>query len=133
MKTKRAILLGIAIWAIGILFYSISYYIPIAENAETQANTVLFVVVMPLVWLACSFYYKKDCNTHGFIVGQTLLLTAVAMDALITVPFFVIPKGGSHYSFFTSMGFWIIALEFLIVASLYWYIRVFPHKVESTN
>jgi len=66
-------------------------------------------------------------------VGQTLLLTAVAMDALITVPFFVIPKGGSHYSFFTSMGFWIIALEFLIVASLYWYIRVFPHKVESTN
>ena len=50
MKTTRAILLGIAIWIIAILFYSISYAIPILENPETQANIVLFVVVMPLVW-----------------------------------------------------------------------------------
>ena len=126
MKTQRTILLGIAIWIIGILFYSISYAIPILENPETQANIVLFVVVMPLVWFACSFYYKKDTKTHGFKVGQTLLLTAVTLDALITIPFFVMPQGGSHYSFFTSLGFWIIAFEFLAVATLYWYIRVYP-------
>lgn len=126
MKTQRSILLGIAIWIIGILFYSISYAIPILENPETQANIVLFVAVMPLVWFACSFYYKKDTKTHGFKVGQTLLLTAVALDALITVPFFVMPQGGSHYSFFTSLGFWIIAFEFIAVATLYWYIRVYP-------
>lgn len=127
MKTKRAILLGIAIWIIGILFYSISYYVPILESADTQANIVLFVVVMPLVWLACSFYYKKDNKTHGFKVGQTMLLTAVVLDALITVPFFVIPRGGNHYSFFTSVGFWIIAFEFLLVSSLYWYARVYSN------
>ena len=126
MKTQRAILLGIAIWLIAILFYSISYVIPILEDLDTQADVVLFVVVMPLVWFACSFYYKKDTKTHGLKVGQTLLLTAVALDALITVPLFVIPNGGNYYSFFTSMGFWIIALEFLLVASLYWYARVYP-------
>lgn len=131
MKTKRAILLGIAIWIIGILFYSISYYVPILENAETQANLVLFVVVMPLVWLACSFYYKKASTTHGYLVGQTMLLTAVALDALITVPFFIIPNGGSHYGFFTDLGFWIIALEFLATATLYWYVRVYPRKIIS--
>ena len=131
MKTKRAILLGIAIWVIGILFYSISFYVPILENAETQANLVLFIVVMPLVWLGCSFYYKKDYKTHGYKVGQTMLLTAVALDALITVPFFVIPDGGNHYSFFTSLGFWIIAFEFLAVAVLYWYTRVYPHNITS--
>ena len=125
MRTQRAILLGIAIWIIVILFYSISYVIPILEDLDTQANVVLFVVVMPLVWFACYFYYKKDNKTHGYKVGQTMLLTAVALDALITVPLFVIPNGGSHYSFFTSAGFWIIAFEFLLVASLYWYARVY--------
>lgn len=131
MKTKRAILLGIAIWIVAILFYSISYHIPILENADTQANVVLFVAVMPLVWIACSIYYKKDNKTHGVKVGQTWLLTAVALDALITVPIFVIPNGGSHYSFFTSFGFWIIAFEFLLVAVLYWYTRVYPRQIIS--
>ena len=131
MKIKRAILIGFAIWCIGILLYSISYYIPILENADNQANVVLFIAIIPLVWLGCSFYYKKDKKTHGYKVGQTMLLTAVALDALITVPFFIIPKGGSHYSFFTSLGFWIIAFEFLMVAVLYWYARVYPHNIIS--
>tara|TARA_A100000171_G_C2129327_1_gene145628 strand:- start:1210 stop:1611 length:402 start_codon:yes stop_codon:yes gene_type:complete len=126
MKIKRALLIGIAIWIIAILFYSISYYVPVLENAETQANLVLFAVVIPLVWWGCSFYYKKEKDTHGYLVGQTLLLTAVVLDAMITVPFFIIPTGGSHYSFFTSLGFWIIAAEFLLVAVLYWYTRVYP-------
>ena len=125
MKIKRAIVLGIIIWSIGILLYSLSYYVPILENPETQANLVLFIAVMPLVWIGCKFYYKKDSQTHGYLVGQTLLLTAVALDALITVPFFVIPKGGSHYSFFTDLDFWIIAIEFLLVATLYWYAKVY--------
>lgn len=128
MKTTRAILLGIAIWIIAILFYLISYAIPILENPDTQANIVLFVVVMPLVWCGCYFYYKKDNKTHGLKVGQTLLLTAVVLDALITVPFFVMPNGGNHYSFFTSMGFWIIAFEFPLVASLYWYARMYTKR-----
>ena len=126
MKIKRALLAGMAIWVIAILFYSISYYFPVLENVETQANLVLFVLVPPLVWLGCTFYYKKDNQTHGYLVGQTMLLTAAALDVFITVPFFVIPEGGSHYSFFTSIGFWIIAAEFLLVAVLYWYARVYP-------
>ena len=128
MKTQRAILLGIAIWIIAILFYSISYAIPILEDLDTQANIVLFIIVLPLVWFACSIYYKKDNKTHGLKVGQTMLLTAVALDALITVPFFVMPNGGNHYTFFTSLGFWIIAFEFLLIASLYWYTRVYTKR-----
>ena len=131
MKIKRAIALGIIIWSIGILLYSLSYYVPILEDPETQANLVLFAAVMPLVWLGSTFYYKKDKQTHGYLVGQTLLLTAIVLDALITVPFFVIPKGGSHYSFFTGLGFWIIAIEFLVVATLYWYARVYSQIKSS--
>ena len=133
MKTKRAIVLGVIIWCIGIFLYSLSYYVPILENPEAQANLVLFAAVMPLVWLGCRFYYKKDRHTHGYLVGQTLLLTAVALDALITVPLFVIPKGGSHYSFFTDLGFWVIAIEFLLVATLYWYARVYTQIKSSKH
>ena len=131
MEIKRAILLGTAIWIIGVLFYSLSYYVPFIEDTNTQADVVLFIVVMPLVWFACFYYYKKDNTTHGYVVGQTMLFTSVALDALITVPFFVIPNGGSHYSFFTSLGFWIIAFEFLLVAILYWYTRVYPNTIIS--
>tara|TARA_R110002073_G_scaffold128999_3_gene275120 strand:- start:82359 stop:82760 length:402 start_codon:yes stop_codon:yes gene_type:complete len=126
MKIKRAILLGIIIWSIGILLYSLSYAIPILENPDIQANLVLFIAVMPLIWLGCRFYYKKDSRTHGYLVGQTFLLTAAALDAIITVPFFIMPNGGSHYSFFTDLGFWVIAFEFLLVAVLYWYAKVYP-------
>lgn len=131
MKTKRAILIGIAIWMIAVLFYSLSYYVPILEDADQQANVVLFLIVIPLVWLGCSIYYKKDQATHGYKVGQTLLFVSIVLDALITVPFFMMPMGVDHFSFFTSLGFWIIAIEFLSVAVLYWYARVYPKQVIS--
>lgn len=131
MKTKRAILTGVAIWIIAVLLYSLSYYVTILEDASTQANTVLFIVVMPLVWLGCHYYYKKDNQTHGLIVGQAMLLTSVALDAIITVPLFEIPNGGNHYSFFTAPAFWIIAFEFLTVATLYYFARVYPELHTS--
>ena len=64
-------------------------------------------------------------------VGQTIVTNrSCTLDALVTVPFFVIPNGGSHYTFFTSVGFWFIAFEFLLVASLYWYARVYTKHVQ---
>ena len=131
MKTKRAILIGIVIWIIAVLFYSISYYVPVLEDVDAQANAVLFIVVAPLVWLGCSYYYKKDSKTHGYKVGQIMLLTAVVLDALITVPFFKMPQGENHYDFFTSIGFWIIAIEFLAVAILYWYSFVYTQASKQ--
>lgn len=131
MKTKRAILTGVVIWIIAVLLYSLSFSVIIFENATTQANTVLFIAVMPLVWLGCQYYYKKDLHTHGIKIGQTMLLTSVALDALITVPLFEIPNGGSHYSFFTAPAFWIIAFEFLAVAALYYFVRVYPELHTS--
>jgi len=131
MKIKRAILIGIIIWIIAVFLYSTSYYIPVLEDADTQANVVLFIVVIPLVWFGCFYYYKIDNETHGLKVGQTMLLTSVALDALITVPLFEIPNGGSYFGFFTSLGFWIIALEFLLVTVLYWFTQVYLQKIQS--
>lgn len=133
MKVKYAILIGIVIWAVAASLFTLSFSIPILENPEQQANMVLFIVIMPLVWMGCKFYYKKDKTTHGFLVGQTLLLTAIALDVIITVPFIIIPSGGSYYSFFTSLGFWIVAVEFIAVAVLYWYAMVYSKSFTTAQ
>lgn len=126
MKTIRAILVGVGIWFFGVAFYTLSYQFPIMENPDKQANMVLFTVVMPLVWLGSHIYFKKEKSTHGFKIGQTFLLTAAFLDAVITVPLLIIPNGGSHYTFFVDPGFWIIAFEMIATAVLYYYVMVYP-------
>lgn len=123
MKQIRAIGIGSIIWIIGVSIYTLSSYISILEDAALQANMLLFLSVIPLVWYGAKQYYKEGINTHGYWVGQTFFLTSATLDALITVPFFSIPNGGSHYQFFTDFGFWLIGFEFVGIAVLYWYIE----------
>jgi hypothetical protein len=128
MKHLRAIGIGIIIWIIGVSVYNLSFYLSILENVQQQANMLLFIAVMPLVWFGAKQYFKNDAKTHGYWVGQTFFLTATALDALITVPFFVIPNGGSYYQFFTDLGFWLIGFEFISITVLYWYIKLGINK-----
>ncbi|MGB5236588.1 MAG: DUF5367 family protein [Flavobacteriaceae bacterium] len=130
MKTFRAIMIGAGVWFFAVAFYTLSYQFPILENRDEQANLVLLTVVLPLVWLGSHIYYKKDTTTHGIKIGQVLLLTAAFLDAVITVPLFIIPNGGSHSSFFLDPGFWIIAFEMIATAVLYYYITIYP-KIKS--
>ncbi|MEX0313110.1 MAG: DUF5367 family protein [Allomuricauda sp.] len=124
MKIVRAILIGVLIWILGVSTYALSFYLPFMDDKEQQANAVLFATVIPLVWMGSRLYYKKGATIHGWQLGQTLFLTSATLDALITVPFLIIPNGGSYYAFFTDLGFWLIALEFMTVALLYWYVKV---------
>ncbi|NAY92228.1 hypothetical protein GTQ34_09880 [Muricauda sp. JGD-17] len=132
MRKVRAIIIGTIIWALGVSVYSLSFLANIMEDAQQQANLVLFIAVMPLVWFGSKLYYKKGNSMHGYFVGQTFFLVAAALDALITVPFLVIPNGGSYFEFFTDMGFWLIGLEFIVTATLYWYAKVYT-KSQTTN
>ena len=131
MKTTRAILLGIDIWIICLIICLISYTIPVLESSNTQANIVLFVIVIPLVWFASSLYYKVDTQTHGLIIGHTMLAAAIFLQTLLIIPFYIISNGGIHYGFFTTLSFWIIVFEFLLVATLYWYVRIYPQIKSS--
>ena len=132
MKHLRAISIGVVIWIVGVSVFTLSSYIFILDDAEQQANMLLFISVMPLVWFGSKQYYKKDANTHGYWVGQTFFLTATALDALITVPVFIIPNGGSYYQFFTDLSFWLIGFEFITITVLYWYIKTGTTKQNQT-
>ncbi|MGD1947934.1 MAG: DUF5367 family protein [Croceivirga sp.] len=119
MKYFRAIGIGSVIWIIGVSIYNLSFFVPILENLAEQANIVLCIAVLPLVWLGAKHYYKRDAHTPGYWVGLVFFLVAGLLDAMITVPLFIIPHGGSHYEFFTDLGFWLIGLEFITIATLY--------------
>lgn len=125
MKTIKAILIGTGIWGVAVAFFTLSYFLPILSDLDQQANLVLLVTVLPLVWIGSRLYYKNS-TANGFKLGATFFLVAAILDALITVPLFIIPNGGDHLTFFTDPGFWIIALELVGVAVLYYYIKIYP-------
>jgi len=116
MKTFRAISIGAIIWVLGVSAFSLSFFIPILENLEVQANLVLFITVIPLVWFGAKQYYKKDNKTHGMWVGITFFGVAAILDALITVPLLMMPQGGSHSIFFSDPSFWLIGGVFITTA-----------------
>jgi hypothetical protein len=132
MKQFRILVIGIIIWIIGVSIYTLSFYIHILENPELQANIFLSLGILPVVWFGTKLYYRKKSSTNGYWLGFAFFLVAAVLDALITVPFLMAPYGGTHYSFFTAIGFWLIGLEFIITTTLYWYLKVHRKRITST-
>ena len=129
MKTIKAILIGVGIWVLAVSFYTASFQFQILEDLQQQANMVLFMAVMPLTWLGAHLYYKSKQKTQGYILGLIFFIIAGILDALITVPLFIIPNGGSHFQFYTDLGFWAIGLEMILTTVLYHYFNVYS-KVQ---
>lgn len=130
MSKIRAIIVGGFIWILGSSFYAASYLFPFLENQELQANLVLALAIIPNAWLGAHIYYK-GANIHGLIFGIIAVLTAILLDAIITVPYIIIPQGGSYQDFFSAPAFWLIAFEYLMVIILYWRIKVRPSLIQA--
>lgn len=128
MKYTRTIFIGILIWIIGVSLYTLSYYVPLLENAEQQANIWLSIVIVPVVWLGAKLYYRNGINAHGLRTGIIFFMISAILDALITVPFTILPYGGSYNDFFIDFGFWFIGLEFIATTTLYWYLKIFSKR-----
>ena len=124
MKQLRTIGLGVIIWITGVSIYSVSFYIPILEDKEFQANILLSLGILPVVWFGAKQYYKKENAVKGYWLGLAFFLIAAVLDAVITVPFLIIPYGGTYYSFFTAGGFWLIGMELVLMTTVYWYSKV---------
>ncbi|TMU55720.1 DUF5367 family protein [Flagellimonas algicola] len=133
MKTIKTLGISIAIWILGVSAFTLIYELPITENRYVQANIGLALVVPILVWAGAWLYYRKGSSTHGLKLGLAMLLVSASLDALITVPLLILPSGGSYASFFGSMDFWLIGLEFITVSALFWYFKVFKPTHSITQ
>ncbi len=122
MKTinlKYAFLAGLIVYVIGITFFLGSYYYPMVEDLELQSNITISIVIIPASIFGARFYYRKISNTNGLLLGITMFAIAALLDAVITVPFFFMPAGGTHYEFFVNPWFWLVALEYVLSVFIY--------------
>ena len=131
MDKVKAIIIGGFIWILGASFYTASYFIPFLDDLEVQANLVLAISLIPNAWLGASIYYRQGANTHGLKLGAIVVLTAILLDAIITVPYLIIPNGGSYQGFFGAPAFWLIVVEYLLIVFGYWYFKVNQRIIEA--
>lgn len=119
MKVTRIVVITIGIWLLGVTVFTLSHWYPFLEEVEFQSNLLLGVAILPLSWFGAHAYYLKDQVTSGLHLGIVMVSITIALDAIFTVPFFVIPEGGTYSSFFMAPGFWLLIIEYLAVVALY--------------
>ncbi|MEM6632074.1 MAG: DUF5367 family protein [Bacteroidota bacterium] len=132
LNVKSASIAGSIAYLLGVSAFLGSFFVPIMSDPEVQANLVLGIAIIPASMLGARYYYRKRYETHGFILGASMFVVTIMLDALITVPLFVIPAGGNHISFFTDPGFWLIGLEYILTVVIYWRIHKMV-KPTTTN
>lgn len=98
------------VWVFGVSFYLLSYSVPILKDPVLQSNIVLALAIIPGAGLGTYLFYKYSSMKPSSL-ALTIVLVAVFLDALITVPVFVIPNGGSYSAFFGDPVFYILAVE----------------------
>ncbi|MFY0654587.1 MAG: DUF5367 family protein [Cyclobacteriaceae bacterium] len=133
LDLKRATFSAIIVWCLGVTAFISSYYVPVMEDLDAQANLVLSIVLIPATAFGAHFYYRKGHNTRGFLLGASMFLVTMILDACITVPVFMIPAGINHLAFFGDPGFWIIGLEYICVVASYWRLSQIRHGARMTH
>ena len=114
LNVKSALISGAIIYVIGVSAFIGSFFIPVLSDPELQANLVLSIAIVPSAMLGAYLYYRNNHLTNSLILGSAFFVIAMFLDAVITVPVFVIPAGGDHISFFTDPFFWMIGLEYIL-------------------
>jgi hypothetical protein len=121
MKTlniKKASISALIIWLIGVSAFIGSYLIPLMDNLDEQANWFLTLALIPAILIGVHFYYRNSNRTNWLLLGGFMFFITILLDAIVTVPLFIIPAGGSHLSFFGDPGFWILGIEYMLVVGL---------------
>jgi hypothetical protein len=125
MKTGRAILSGALIWFLVLTLFGVLEFFPAANQSQVVQGVIAGVLIIPFALLGARVYYKTGDRSDGLVVGLVMVITALVLDVLITVPLVEQPYHGTdHRQFFTNPLLWIIAVEDLIVIWLYYKVKV---------
>jgi hypothetical protein len=112
MKWKRAIGLGVVLWLLIFVWWSVLMFSGITESMQYIFN---YILLIPGAILVAWLYYRSNDKVNGFLLGLVMLLTGAILDILITIPFFT----GSYVEFYTSPLMWIGFLETVLIVGLF--------------
>ncbi len=123
-----SIVYAVLVWVLGVCSYLISFYIPVLENQDLQANIVLALALIPSACLGTYLFYKKSYLKPA-VLAFIFIIVITILDACITVPVFLIPNGGSYSEFFGDPKFYAIALELYLV--VLYFGNYLTHKAKA--
>ncbi len=120
MKVGRTLVSGAMIWVLIFITFTVMSFIPTIKDSELQQNLILYVLLIPIVILGTKFYYKSGAKTNGLLLGIAMSTIGLILDALISVPYVIIPHGGSYESFFINPLLFITSIEYILIVFVYW-------------
>ncbi len=120
MNKIRAILTGSLVWLLVFTTFLVLAYLPRFKDSLDLQASIVAILIIPFAIFGASIYYKNGNKDHGLMVGIIMVITALLLDVLITVPFVVIPTGGSYHSFFTYPPLWVLVLINISTIYFYW-------------
>lgn len=132
-QIKKATLSAVVVWILGATAYVLSFFVPVLEDPEVQADWVLAFALIPATIFGARLYYKNGFDTSGLKVGCYMFLITILMDAGITVPAFILPNGGDYIGFFGDPIFWLIGFEYILLVMLYSWIKKSVIFARITN
>jgi hypothetical protein len=129
MNYLKAIISGVVLWVMIFILFTLINITPNLKESVIAQNVLLFASLIGFVWFALRLYYRKGTSkTNGFALAAIMVVTGLILDGAITVPFVIIPEGGSYHTFFTNPNLWFIIIEIFIVNILYCKLSVKSHE-----
>lgn len=124
MNKFRAILTGALVWLFIFIAFAVLGYVPLLKDSLNQQALIVGILIIPFAIFGASVYYKKGNKENGVIIGLIMVVTALILDALITVPFIEIPNGGSYQSFYTYPLLWLLVIVNMATVYFYWRLKI---------
>jgi hypothetical protein len=131
MKIGRAILAGSLVWFFVFSVFAVFSFVPSIKDSALLQALIIGILIIPFAIFGTTFYYKKGDDTNGLTIGFVMIVTALILDVLITVPLVEIPYNNSSYkAFFTNPLLWMLVVENLAVIFLYWKFKLSPTQIS---
>jgi hypothetical protein len=123
MKFGRAIAVGILIWVLIFVEWSILIFMPVLKDSITLQYIIHSIVLIVWALIGAYLYYKSKDKINGFVLGLVFLIIGIILDMIITMPLFIIPQGKTYIDFFLDWRMWIGYIELIVVVGIYDLIR----------
>ena len=119
MNKFRAILSGSILWLMVFSLYTIIRFIPIFKESLLMQNSLIFTFVVLFIYIAVKFHYKNGNNLNPILLAAIMSVTSLLWDALITIPYVLLPEGVGYMAFYTNYFLWIMVVEIFIFTLLF--------------
>ncbi|WP_375562058.1 DUF5367 family protein [Bernardetia sp. OM2101] len=124
MKYLRAIFIGGMVWGLILLSFALLEFIPSIQDSLYLQALIVGILLVPFAMFGASVFYKNGNKENGMIIGIIMALTALVLDALITVPLVEIPKGGSYQSFYSFPLLWFLVIINITTVYFFWKLKI---------